>query len=344
MELGIYTFGERVADPRTGKVISAPQRMKDMLGIAKLADDAGLDVIGVGEHHSLRFVNSATATILAAMAAVTKRIRLTSASTSISTADPVRTFSGIRHRRPPLVSEGRVEIVFGRGAFTDNFPLFGYSLDDYDALFAEKVSLFAELNAHERVTWSGRFRSSLEDAEIAPRPAQPQLPVWIGAGSATTVMRVARLGYPLAIPVLGGTLSGYAQLASLYHQAWVESGRRQLDARIAVFSHLHVTETARETREDFFPNYSAYLEPLFKGPMPRPRYEQMLSPQGSLVGGSVQETIDKILAQYEALRTVRYLGQIDIGALSFSEVAKGIELYATRVAPVVRKATGTGQG
>jgi alkanesulfonate monooxygenase SsuD/methylene tetrahydromethanopterin reductase-like flavin-dependent oxidoreductase (luciferase family) len=238
-----------------------------------------------------------------------------------------------------LVSGGRVEVIFGRGAFTDNFPLFGFSLEDYDELFVEKVALFAELNANSRVTWSGRFRAPLRDAEIAPRPAQAKLPVWIGAGSPDSVIRAARLGYPLAIPMVGGSLAGYARTAALYRQAWKEFGHRADELRIATFSHLHVTETSQATRDDFFPFYSAYLEPLFKGPMPRGVYDQMLSPQGALVGGSPQEVVDKILAQHEALGTHRYLGQIDIGGQSFGEVARGIELFATKVAPIVRKAT-----
>jgi len=337
MELGLYTFGDLVADPRTGRVPSASERVRDMLAMAKLADDAGLDVLGVGEHHALRYVNSATATLISAMAAVTKRIRLTSASTSISTADPVRTFQ--EFAMADLVSDGRIELIFGRGAFTDNFPLFGFSLEDYDDLFVEKVGLFADLNASARVTWSGQFRPPLRNAEIAPRPAQAKLPVWIGAGSPNSVIRAARLGYPLAIPMVGGTLAGYARTAELYRQVWLEHGHRS-EPRIATFSHLHVTETPAATREAFFPFYSAYLEPLFKGPMPRGAYEQMLSPEGALVGGSPQEVVDKILAQHEALGTSRYLGQIDIGGQPFADVARGIELFATKVAPIVRKSTG----
>jgi len=338
MELGLYTFGDRVADPRTGRVLSAQERVRDMLQMAKLADDAGLDILGVGEHHALRYVNSATATLISAMAAVTKRLRFTSASTSISTADPVRTFQ--EFAMADLVSAGRVELIFGRGAFTDNFPLFGFSLDDYDALFIEKVQLFAELNSNSRVTWSGKFRPALHNAEIAPRPAQPKLPVWIGAGSPNSVVRAAQLGYPLAIPVLGGTLPGYARTAALYRAAWQDAGHRIEDLRLATFSHLHVTETSQATRDDFFPFYSAYLEPLFKGPMPRNVYEQWLSPQGTLVGGSPQEVIDKLLAQHESLGTHRYLGQIDIGGQPFADVARSIELFATKVAPVVRQAIG----
>jgi alkanesulfonate monooxygenase SsuD/methylene tetrahydromethanopterin reductase-like flavin-dependent oxidoreductase (luciferase family) len=311
--------------------------MRQMMDMAKLADEAGLDVIGVGEHHALRYVNSATATMLSGMAAITKRIRLTSASTLISTADPVRTFQ--EFATADLVSGGRIEIIFGRGAFLDNFPLFGLDLDDYDALFVEKLALFALLNKRDRVTWSGRFRPPLNDAEIAPRPAQKELPVWIGAGSPGSVARAAALGYSLAMPMVGGSLVSYSRMAAYYRQAWQHSGRAAQDLRLATFAHLHVTDTARETREDFYPYYSAYLAPLFKGPMPPAVFEQMLSAEGALVGGSPQQVIDKILAQHEAMGTTRFVGQIDIGGQPFLQVAKGIEIFATRVAPAIRAAT-----
>ena len=341
MGLGIYTFGDIVADPHTGKASSPQQRMDQILETAKLADAAGLDVFGVGEHHSLRYVNSATAAMLAAIGAVTQRIRLTSASTSISTADPVRTFQ--EFATADLASHGRVEIIFGRGAFTDNFPLFGYDLKDYDALFVEKLGLFAELNAHERVTWSGRFRPPLNNAEIAPRPAQEQIPMWLGAASPNSVARAATWGFPLAVPMVGGTLNGYAQSTGLYRQIWQQSGRALKDIRIATFEHLHVAENPQLMREVFYPYYSAYLGPLFKGDLPRSAFEQMLSPQGTLVAGSPQQVIDKLLTQHEVFGTTRFFGQIDIGGQPHVEVMKGIERFATQVAPVVRRETARRQ-
>jgi alkanesulfonate monooxygenase SsuD/methylene tetrahydromethanopterin reductase-like flavin-dependent oxidoreductase (luciferase family) len=336
LELGLYTFGDLVADPHTGKHVSPEERMHQMLRMAQLADDAGLDIFGVGEHHGLSYVNSATATMVAAMAAVTKRIRLTSASTSISTADPVRTFA--EFATADLVSRGRVELVFGRGAFTDNFPLFGFSLDDYDALFVEKVALFAELNAHPRVSWTGRFRAPLRDAEIAPRPSQSRLPVWIGSGSPMGVVRAATLGYPLAMPMVGGSLQGYAKIVSLYRDAWKEHGHAPEELRLAVYSHLHLTESPQQL-VDFYPYYSGYLRPLFKGPMPSSVYAQMISPAGALIAGTPDAVIEKILAQREVLGTTRYVGQIDIGGQPFDAVMKGIERFAAYVAPAVRKAT-----
>jgi alkanesulfonate monooxygenase SsuD/methylene tetrahydromethanopterin reductase-like flavin-dependent oxidoreductase (luciferase family) len=340
MELGIYTFGDIVADPYTGNAVSPQRRMDQIIEIAKLADESGLDVFGVGEHHSLRYVNSATATMLAVIGAVTQRIRLTSASTSISTADPVRTFQ--EFATADLAAHGRVEIIFGRGAFTDNFPLFGYDLNDYDALFVEKIGLFAQLNKHERVTWSGRFRAALDNAEIAPRPAQKQIPVWLGAVSPNSVARAAALGYPLAVPMVGGSLPGYARSIALYRHLWQQNGRAPGDCRVATFEHLHVAETAQHVRAKFYPYYSAYLSPLFKGDMPPDVFEQMLAPHGALVAGSPQEVIDKLMLQHEAYGTSRFFGQIDIGGQPHAEVMRGIERFATLVAPVIKRETAGG--
>lgn len=334
MELGIYTFGDIVPNPHTGRRALPVERMQQMLDMARLADDVGLDIIGVGEHHGLGYVNSATATMLAAMAAQTRRIRLTSASTLLSTADPVRTFQ--EFATADLVSNGRVEIIFGRGAFTDNFPLFGYELKDYDALFGEKLELFGALNEADRVSWSGHFRPTLHNAEIAPRPAQAKLPVWIGALSHGSVARAARLGYPLVIPVLGGSFEGYGQIADYYRTAWVQAGREPKDARIAIFSHLHVTQTSQATEIDFYPYYSNYLRPMFKGAMPPATYAQMLSPVGTLIGGSVAQVVDKISRLRELTGAHRYAGQIDIGGQPYADVAHGIELFASAVASQVR--------
>lgn len=334
MELGLYTFGDIVRNIKTGQTPSPHERMNQMLEMATIAEESGLDIIGVGEHHGLRYVNSATATMLAAMAAITKRVRLTSSTTLLSTADPVRTFQ--EFATADLVSNGRVELIFGRGAFTDNFPLFGFDLKDYDSLFIEKLSLFAQLNSNEHVTWKGKFRPALSNAEIAPRPVQKKLPVWIGAGSQGSVSRAAALGYPVAIPVLGGSLTNYAQLGAFYREAWTENGHPEKDLKLAIFSHLHVAEDSQKVFSEFYPYYSAYLEPLFKGPMPQDQYRAMCSSNGSFFMGSPQEVIDKIMFLKEQVGITRYVGQIDIGGQSFSDVMKGIELFASKVAPVVK--------
>ena len=336
MELGIYTFGDLTKDPVTGRSVSPQVRMDQMMEMARLADQAGLDVMGVGEHHGAGFVDSAPAAMIAAMAAVTKRLRLTSASTSIGTADPVRVFQD--YATADLIAHGRIELVLGRGAFTENFPLFGYDLGDYDAVFSEKVQLLLKLNSRDRVTWSGRFRPALRDAEIAPRPAQASLPLWIGAGSPASVARAAAWGLPLTIPVLGGLLDRYGELAARFREAWDQAGHAAGQGRVAHFGHLHLTAPGRSL-DDFFPYYSSYLAPLFRGPMPREAYGQMLSPQGSLVAGDPGQVVDKILVQQRVLGSSRFVGQIDIGGQPFGAVLAAIERFASEVAPAVRKAT-----
>nr|WP_184016014.1 LLM class flavin-dependent oxidoreductase [Sphingobium boeckii] len=336
MELGIYTFGDIVPDPFTGHAPDQTERMAQLIALGRLADELGLDVFGVGEHHTQDFVVSATATVLAAVAAVTTRIRLTSASTLISTADPVRTFQ--EFATLDLVSRGRAELVFGRGAFTENFALFGHDQRDYDALFTEKIGLFEALNASGRVTWKGRFRSALSDAVIAPRPSQTRLPVSIGALSAGSIVRAARLGLSLAMPLLGGTLAGYAELARLYRHTWAEAGHDPEAARIAGYSHLHVAETSRAARDDFYPYYTAYFAHLSgRGGIPRASFDAMAAPDGVLFTGSSQEVIDRILRLREATGMTRYIGQIDIGGQSHAAIARGLERFALEVAPVIRR-------
>jgi len=192
------------------------------------------------------------------------------------------------------------------------------------------------LNSNERVTWKGKFRAELINAEIAPRPVQKKLPVWIGAGSPNSIARAATMGYPVAIPVLGGTLPGYAQLANLYMQVWVQSGHSTSDFRLAVFSHLQVTDGSKAALDEFYHYYSAYLKPLFKGPMPKEQFQQWVSPTGSLIAGGTQEVIDKILFLKE-MGVSRYAGQIDIGGQPWSKVVKSIEWFASKVAPELRK-------
>jgi alkanesulfonate monooxygenase SsuD/methylene tetrahydromethanopterin reductase-like flavin-dependent oxidoreductase (luciferase family) len=245
-------------------------------------------------------------------------------------------------RTVDLISGGRAEIIVGRGAFIKGFALFGYDLKDYDALFAEKLGLLMALNASERVSWSGTFRTALHDAAVMPRPFQERLPLWVGALSPQSVVRAASLGLPLTLPVLGGSLLGYAQTAALYREVWQAAGDDPNDARISVFSHMHVAETSQAAREEFLPAYAVYMHASrlrHRGQgVPRAANEQMASPQGTLVVGSPAEVTERLLQQHELLGNVRYVGQIDVGGQSFAQAAKGIELLAAKVAPVVRKA------
>ncbi len=335
MEVGIYSFADLTPDPVSGVPVAAAERMRQLLDYARIADAVGLDIFGVGEHHGAGFANSATATTIAALSAVTRNIRFTSASTLLSTADPVRTYQ--EFATADLISGGRVEIVFGRGAFTENFPLFGFDLADYDALFVEKLKLFDLLNRNAKVTWSGRFRPPLQYAEIAPRAFQPIIPVSIGALSEESVLRAAKLGYPLAMPLLGGTIPGYARLAELYRDAWIRADHDEADIRIAAFSHLHVAPNSQDARENFYPYYAAYLRPLFRGlPIPRHVFDQFISREGALVAGSVAEVTDKLAMIGAAIDLDRYVGQIDIGGQQAAAVAEGIDRLGQEIAPKLR--------
>ena len=345
MEFGLYTFGERTPHWADGVSISAEQRLRDILSAAKLADQAGFDVFAVGEHHRLDFAIAATPVVLAAIAQVTAKVRLASAVTILSTADPVRVFEDFA--TVDLLSGGRAEVIAGRGVFTESFPLFGHDLADQDELFAEKLDLLLQLNAAERVTWQGRFRPPLHNAPIPPRPVQHQLPIWVGTGgTASSVVRAGALGLPLALANIGLPPAQLAPLVDLYRRTGSEAGHRAADLKVAVASHLHVHKNSQDAMDTFYPYYAGY----FRNHTPdqyrvreisRSAYEQLASGDGPLFVGSPQQIVDKILYEYELFGHRRFLAQIDIGGLPYAKVADVIELLATDVAPVVRRELAT---
>jgi probable LLM family oxidoreductase len=342
MEFGLYTFGERTPHWADGGAISAQQRLQDILAAARLADQAGFDVFAVGEHHRLDFAIAATPVVLAAIAQVTARVRLASAVTILPTADPVRVFEDFA--TVDLLSGGRAEVIAGRGVFTESFPLFGYDLAEQDELFAEKLDLLLQLNAAERVTWQGRFRPALHDAPIPPRPVQRQLPIWVGTGgTASSAVRAGTLGLPLALANIGLPPAQLAPLVDLYRRTGIEAGHRASDLKVAVATHVHVQKNSQEAMDTFYPYYAGY----FRNHTPhqyrareisRSVYEQLASREGPLFVGSPQQIVDKVLYEYELFGHRRFLAQIDIGGLPYAKVAEVIELLATDVAPVVRRA------
>jgi probable LLM family oxidoreductase len=345
-QLGLYTFGELTPDAQTGRAIGAGQRLADILAAAKLADEAGLDVFAVGEHHRLDMSVSATPVVLAAIAARTERIRLASAVTILSTADPVRVFEDFS--TVDLISGGRAELIVGRGVFTESFPLFGYDLADYDDLFAEKLALLLEINAAERVTWQGRFRPALHDAPVPPRPAQTRLPIWVGTGGTPgSIARAGALGLPLALANISIPPAQLAPMSDLYRRTGMEAGHDASDLKLSIATHMHVQDNSQDALNDFYPHYAAY----FRNHTPahfraqvitRADYEERASPRGALFVGSPQQIIDKILYERELFAHQRFLAQIDIGGLPFARVARVIELFATKIAPVIRSAIGGG--
>ena len=341
-EIGLFTFGEITANPTTGLPIDPAIRLREFIELAILADQAGLDVLGVGEHHRPDFAIASPPVVLAAIAQATDRIRLTSTVTVLSTADPVKVcedFAAV-----DLISGGRAEITAGRGAYTESFPLFGFDLADYDELFEEKLDLLLRLNRTERVTWQGRHRPALAEASVYPRPVQPELPVWIAiGGTPASVVRAGRHGLPLYLAILGQP-ERFTPLAELYRQTGADAGHDPNALRIGVTSHFYVEKTSQGARDTFFPYYSRYIGHNMPGArgqrLPPDAFEAWAGPRGALFVGSPQEVVDKILWEHELLGHDRFLAQIGLGGLPFADTARSIELLATEVLPVVRRETG----
>lgn len=339
MQLGISTF----ADIKPGSTpAEVSQRMRDLLEEAELADQLGLDVLAVGEHHRPDYAVAAPAVVLAAIAARTKRIRLSSAVTVLSSDDPVRVFE--EFATVDLISGGRAEIMAGRGSFIESFPLFGYNLDDYDDLFTEKLELLLELRANERVTWSGRFRAPLQDQLIFPRPVQPKIPIWIAVGGTpNSVIRAARLGLPLALAIIGGEPARFVPLVELYRTHAAATGHKLPDAAVSINSHVYIAASSQAAAEEFFPHYAEVMTRIGRERgwpgVTRQQYDAGRSARGALLVGSPAEVADKIIAQHGLFRHDRFLAQIPVGAVPHKQVMKAIELFGAKVAPEVRKAT-----
>jgi probable LLM family oxidoreductase len=343
MELGIYTFAENSPDPASGVVISAEQRLKHLMEEIELADQVGLDVFGVGEHHRPDFVISAPAVVLAAAAARTKRIRLTSAVNVLSSDDPVRVFQ--EFATVDLLSSGRAEIMAGRGSFIESFPLFGYNLDDYDALFAEKLDLLLALRKSTTVTWRGKHRASIDNRGVYPRPVQDPLPVWIAVGGTPqSAVRAGRLGLPLAVAIIGGSPVHFVDLVELYRQAGREAGHSPDVLKVSINSHGFVAESSQQAADDAWPPYFDTMGRIGRErgwpPPDRRRFEAERSPRGAILVGDPQELIDKILWEHELFRMDRFLIQFSVGTMPHDKMLRAIELFGTEVAPKVRVHAG----
>jgi probable LLM family oxidoreductase len=338
MEIGVFSFAETAPDAETGEAISAEQRLRNLLEEIELADRVGLDVFGVGEHHRPDFAVSTPAVVLAAAAVRTKRIRLTSAVTVLSSAEPVRVFQ--EFSTVDLLSGGRAEIMAGRGSFIESFPLFGYDLDDYDELFAEKLDLLLALRERERVTWSGKHRAPLYDQPVLPRPVQPRMPIWIAVGGAThSAVRAGTLGLPMALAIIGGQPERFASFADLHRRAAKHAGHAP--PALSINSHGYIAEHSRQAADDAFPAFAATMNRIGRErgwpPMTRQQFEQSRTLRGADFVGDPQEIIDKILYQHDIFGHQRFLLQISIGTLPHEKVMHSIELLGTEVAPVVRE-------
>jgi probable LLM family oxidoreductase len=344
MELGITTFVERTPDPATGEIVSAHQRMTDLMEEIELAEQVGLDVYAIGEHHRPDFLVSAPAVVLGAAAARTKKIKLSSAVTVLSSDDPVRVFQDFA--TVDLLSGGRAEIMAGRGSFIESFPLFGYDLEDYDELFAEKLELLIKLNQSEKVTWKGKHRRAINNLGVYPRPFQDKLPIWVAVGGTpASVVRAATLGLPMMIAIIGGLPSQFVPLVQLYRETVKRTGQDSSKVQLGINSHAFIADTSQQAADDFYPSYADVMNRLGRergwSGMTREHYDAMRSKSGSLFVGSPQQVIDKILYEHQLFKHTRFLAQFTVGTIPHNKVIRSIELFGTQVAPAIRKELGS---
>jgi len=343
MEIGIYTFADITPNPSSDKQFSAHQRLKDLMEEIELAEQVGLDIFAVGEHHRPDYAVSSPAVVLAAAAMRTKKIRLSSAVSVLSSDDPVRVFQDFSTL--DLLSDGRAEIMAGRGSFIESFPLFGYDLKDYDELFSEKLELLVKLNKSVKINWQGKYRPSINNLGVYPRPYQEEIPIWVAVGGTPgSVIRAAKSGLPMGLAIIGGMPERFSPIIELYREAWKKSGQPAEKIKIGINSHAYVAETSQQAGDDFFPSYAEVMTRIGRErgwpPTTRQHFEEMRGPSGSLLVGSPQQVIDKILFEHSIFKHDRFLAQMDVGTLPHDKLMKSIELFGIKVAPEIKKVLG----
>ena len=340
MEIGIDSFAAAITSDSAGSNNNMDS-LAQLLARIEHADQMGLDVFGIGEHHRKEFLDSAPTIILAAAAARTSRIRLTSAVTVLSAADPVRVFQNFATL--DLISQGRAEMVVGRGSFIEAFPLFGLNLQDYDELFAEKLDLLLHIQKNEVVTWSGKFRPALKDQAIYPRPLQDPLPIWVGVGGTPeSFIRAGTLGLPLMVAIIGGETHRFRPLVDLYREAGKRAGHSPEQLKVGLHSLGYVGLTTQEAIDDFYPGYAETFTRIGKErgwpPVTRAHFDAQMGPKGALLIGGPEEIAAKILRHSEALGGIsRLTFQMDNAGLSHAKLMQAIALIGTRVGPLVNK-------
>jgi len=339
-EIGIYSFVDNTPLPNTGEKLTAEQRTRNLLEEIELADQVGLDVFGLGEHHREEYVSSAPEVLLAAAAARTRNIHLTSAVTVLSSDDPVRVFQ--RFATLDLISGGRAEIIAGRGSFIESFPLFGYDLNDYDELFSERLDLLRALNESVFINWEGNLRPSIDNRAVYPRPVQEKLPIWVGVGGTPeSVVRAASRALPMALAIIGGMPERFAPFVDLYRRAAREYGHDPATLPVSINSHGFIADTREEALDLSFPAAKVVMDKIGRergwAPMRREQYEASADLRGANFIGSPDDIIEKILFQHKIFGHQRLLLQLSVGSMPHDKMLHAIELLGTKVAPVVRE-------
>jgi probable LLM family oxidoreductase len=341
MQIGIDSFGAVISDPATGLSLSPVQRMQNLLEEIELADQVGLDVFGIGEHHRAEFLDSAPAVILSAAASRTKNIRLSSAVTVLSAADPVRVFQ--EFSTLDLISNGRAEIIAGRGSFVDSFPLFGFRLEDYDALFSEKLDLLLKIREETHVRWSGKFRAPLTGQAIYPRPMQNPLPIWVGVGGTpASFVRAGEFGLPLAVAIIGGEPRRFRPLIDLYRETGRRAGHGPEKLMVGLHAIGFLGDTTQQAADDFYPGYAHSFTEIGKErgwpPTTRAQFDAVRGTTGALIIGDPERVAEKILYVNEALGGLaRITFQMGVSALPHQKMLRSIEFLGTRVVPIIKK-------
>ena len=343
LEFGLMTFADVAPETVSGKGINAHQRIQDLLEEIKLADQLGIDVFGIGEHHRPDYAVSSPTTVLAAAAAVTQNIKLSSAVTVLSSEDPVRVYQ--QFATVDAISGGRAEIMAGRGSFIESFPLFGFDLNDYNELFDEKLDLLLKINHSEKVTWRGNLRPPINNLGVYPRALNGEIPVWLAAGGTpASAVRAAKLQLPLMLAIIGGMPRQFTPFINLYKKSWLENGHNAEDLQVGINNHMFIGEDGEKAADDFFPYYAQMMDRVGRSrgwqPMTREQFDFMRSPEGSLMVGSAEQVIEKMIYEYELFGFTRFFAQASLGFVPHEMTIKSIELFAKQVVPEVKKRLG----
>jgi len=338
LEFGIYTLGDHIKNPATGKRISAQQRLKEIIELAKLSEEAGLDFFSVGESHQEYFTTQAHSVVLAAIAQATEKIKIGSSSTIISTSDPVRVFEDFS--TIDLISEGRTEIIAGRASRVGLFDLLGYDLNDYEELYEEKFDLLLQINEEEIVNWEGEFRAPLKNAEVLPRPTDGSLPIWRAVGGPpASAIKAGFQGVPMFLAILGGPASTFKFSIDAYREALTRSGRNPNNFPVSTAGFFYAAETTQQAQKESYPHINLGMKSINGQEYPKQQFAQGADPRNVMNIGSPQEIIEKILYQHELFGHQRYIAQMDFGGVPFDKLMKNIELIGNDILPAIKKYT-----